>query len=84
MQYFLSNKVKYEETYDGEHMYHFTGPCLDTGKTITVSVRGQDLFNYHQGTLIQNAFFYLKPNEREWMMTGHSSLFDNLEEGGDE
>lgn len=72
MQYFLDQS--YEESYSPEHTYTFTGPCILSGQQVSVTVKAKDLFNYHQGTLIQDAFPYLTPDEREWMMTGMYSL----------
>jgi len=37
---YADNRCTYTETYDkGNHLYHFTGPCVVTKKTVTVKVR---------------------------------------------
>lgn len=72
MAYFLTH-CDYTENYkNGEHTYTFTGKCIVTGETISVTVKGSDLYRYHQGTLIQNAFPYLSASEREFMISGMS------------
>ena len=74
MHYFLTKAVRYEEQYEPDHIYTFIGPDVITKDEIRVTVNAPDLYQYHQGTLIQNAFPYLTPSEREWMMTGMYNL----------
>ena len=61
-----------EETFENGHEYVFTGPCVVTGKPYTVKVKGEDLYRYRNGAYIQNAFQYLSPDDREFLMTGIS------------
>lgn len=74
MAYFLTSNVQYTEQFEPEHTYTFYGKCVYSGKEVSVTVKGSDLFKYHQGKYIQNAFPYLTPNEREWMITGMYEL----------
>lgn len=68
------NKCKLKETYEhGQHYYNFTGKCIVTGKTVTVKVKGEELFAYQvQGKLIQDALKSNTPEEREFLMSGIS------------
>lgn len=76
--------ASYTETYDEKaedpdkaHQYHFTtiqcpigGSKCQGGKVITVY--GEDLFKYQSlGALIQDAFPYLSPGDRQQLMSGH-------------
>ena len=36
----------------------------------SVKVKGEDVFNYRRGALIQDAFPYLSPKQREFLKTG--------------
>ena len=74
MSYFLTKHVKYTEQYTPAHTYTFIGPDVLTKDEIRVTVNGPDLYSYHQGAFIQDAFPYLTPSEREWLMTGMYSL----------
>jgi len=38
----------------------------------SVTVEAKDLFKYHQGALIQEAFPYLTADEKEWLISGTS------------
>ena len=69
MHYFLTH-CTYTEQFESKHTYTFTGKCLTSGKNVSVTVDGYDLYRYHQGDHIQDVFPYLTANEREWMMTG--------------
>lgn len=72
-KYFLSRACKCEEQFkDGVHTYTFTGPCVVTGKPYSVTVLGRELYNYHQGALIQDAFPNLSIDDREFLMSGMS------------
>ena len=60
------------ETFEPYHQYHFTGQCIITGKEVTVSVKGDELFNYRQGGYIQNTLVSNNADEREFLMSGIS------------
>lgn len=62
--YMFSN-CSYEETWgnDGKHYYTFTGPCVMTGQTHSVTVKGSQLYAYNQGAKIQDAFPNLSPGD---------------------
>ena len=80
-QYFLDQDYN-EFAKDGKWFYKFTGLCLDTKQKFSIEVESKDLYDYHQGKLIQQCFPYLSNSEREWMMSGHSdraSEFENEE-----
>jgi hypothetical protein len=68
MSYFQNQP--YFEEHKPEHIYTFSGKCVISGKDVSVTVKGPDLYKYNQGAYIQDAFPYLTPDEREWMMTG--------------
>ena len=68
MPYFTNQS--YTEAYTPKHTYTFAGKCLTSGKNISVTVEADDLYAYNQGAHIQDAFPYLTPDEREWMMSG--------------
>lgn len=84
MSYFLSKACTYEELYEPEHLYRFTGPCIVTGKTYSVDVPAPDLYKYHQGAFIQNAFPGMLSGDREWLMSGISPEGWKLRMGEDE
>jgi hypothetical protein len=66
-------KCEYVERYEnGNHTYLFSGPCVVTGKTVTVEVPAEGLFQYRQGAYIQDAFPNLSVDEREFLMSGIS------------
>ena len=71
MTYALSNACTYVENYN-PHTYTFSGPCVVTGKTHSVTVHAQQLFYYHQGQMIQDAFPNMSDEDREWCMSGTS------------
>ena len=60
----------YTETYDNGHEYHFTGKCRVTGDERTVTVKGQELFRYRSGELIQNALKSVNDDDREFLLSG--------------
>jgi len=68
MQYALS----FCEVVEKDDTYTFTGPCIVTGKLHSVTVKGPDLYRYHQGMKIQDAFPYLSVCDREFLMSGYS------------
>ena len=67
-------KCRYEQAYEPEHTYTFTGECKETGRAVSIVLLGPDLFRYHQGEYIQDAFPYIDAEHREWMMTGRLGL----------
>ena len=71
MQYAL-NHCTYEEKYEPEHVYVFTGPCVVTKKLPSVTVPAAGLYRYHQGAYIQDAFPNLSADDREFLMSGIS------------
>ena len=76
MAHFLS--CPYVETYTPEHIYTFAGKDICTGTAVSVSLKGQDLFNYHQGAHIQDAFPYIDAEHREWMVSGVFDSWNDL------
>ena len=74
MHYFLTDHVRYIERYNPDHTYTFIGPDVLTKDDIRVTVNAPDLYKYHQGAFIQDAFSYLTPSERDWMMSGIYNL----------
>jgi len=69
------NNMAYSETRtEGGHFYHFTGPCRVTGKQWTVAVPGEELFQYRQGKLIQDAMPSVSTEDREFLVTQISPL----------
>ena len=76
MEYAYSN-CTYTESHKPEHTYTFTGilTIYTPGKEAvrqkhSVTVKGPDLFKYNRGAYIQDAFPYLSPKDREFLMTG--------------
>ena len=64
---------QYTETFEnGEHFYTFSGPCVLTGKTVSVKVPAEGLFAYRQGAYIQDAFPSLSKDDREFLISGMS------------
>ena len=68
--YFLSQK--YTEKYQPEHTYTFHIKCnVKTCKyTANVEVKSEDLYKYHQGKYIQDAFPYISQTMRGLMLDG--------------
>ena len=62
----------YTEQYEPEHTYTFTGPCVVTGKQVSVTVKAEELYAYRRGALIQDAFKSLNADDREFLMSGMS------------
>ena len=61
-----------QETYD-PHVYTFIGPCIVTGKQVSVTVPADGLYRYRQGELIQTAFPTLSAEDREFLISGMSA-----------
>jgi hypothetical protein len=60
------------EAYQPDHTYTFVGPCVVTGKEVKVTVKAEDLNRYRQGAYAQDAFPYLAPADREFLISGMS------------
>lgn len=56
----------------GKHVYRYSGPCIVTGKTVTVDVPAEALYAYRQGALMQEAMPMLSDDDREFLITGMS------------
>lgn len=65
-------KCSYIEIYKPHHAYTFTGPCIVTGETVSVTVPAKELNAYRRGALIQEAMPSLSAADREFLMTGIS------------
>jgi len=78
--FYADNFCQYEEVYEPEHIYTIKGKWMDSGKKHEVTVKAPDLFKYRQGELIQNAFPYLSPKDREFLMTGMWLEFEEEED----
>ena len=68
---YADHYCSYTEDYSPKHTYTFTGLCINTGDSVSVTVDGKDLFEYRNGKYIQDAFSYLTPQEREFLMSGY-------------
>jgi|TARA_R100001530_G_scaffold35417_2_gene27604 hypothetical protein len=66
------DSLKYTETYDQGHRYHFAGKCVVTGKEWAVTVPGKELHMYRRGKLIQDAMPSVSTDDREFLITGIS------------
>lgn len=76
---------QYTESFEnGEHFYVFTGPCVVTGKPVTVKVPGAGLFAYRSGAHIQDAFPTLSTDDREFLLSGMSKEAWNETFSGEE
>lgn len=70
---YADNFCSYTEQYkNGIHTYTFTGPCLITKKSYSVTVSGEGLHKYRRGAYIQDAFPELSAEDREFLITGYS------------
>ena len=69
---YLDTHCTYEEAYQPEHVYVFTGPCVVTGKPYTVTIPGAALFRLRQGEHIQDALRMLSADDREFVLSGTS------------
>ena len=81
---FADANCSYQEefTYKGrvltEHVYVYTGVCINSGKEVSVRVPVAGLFQYRNGALIQNAFPSLSVDEREFLISGVYHGWDDL------
>ena len=84
--YYMNTHCTYTEDYaDGVHTYTFSGPCVETGKTYTVKVKGTELYQCNgRGEGIM-ALVSTNADDREFLMSGHSPEGWNLlfQKGGD-
>ena len=64
----------------------FSNGEIDTIDDYEVTIKAADLFKYRQGALIQDAFPYLQPMDREFLMTGtwHGTDLDDEEDYTDD
>lgn len=69
---FYGDMCKITETYEPEHTYTFTGPCVVTGKEYSVTVKAESLYKYRRGALIQDAFREVSVDDREFLISGYS------------
>jgi hypothetical protein len=72
MRYADSNCDCTEGFEGGVHTYTFTGPCVVTGKSYSVTVLGSELYAYRKGAKLQDAFRSLAPEDREFLFSGFS------------
>ena len=64
-------RCRCEEKYH-PHRYVYNGPCIVTGKTVSVEVLPEGLYAYNQGAKMQNAFPQMSSDDREFLMSGMS------------
>jgi len=69
--YYADTHCTYTEDYP-PHTYTYTGPCVVTGKLVSVKVPAEGLFAYRQGAYIQEAFPNLSKEDREFLISGMS------------
>lgn len=69
---YADNRCSYTESFEPEHTYTFTGPCIVTGKPYSVTVKAAELYAYRRGAFIQDAFKSLSADDREFLMSGSS------------
>jgi len=69
---FYADNCQVRETYEPEHTYTFTGPCVVTGKEYSVTVKAESLNKYRRGAFLQEAFKELSRDDREFLMSGIS------------
>lgn len=69
---YADNYCTYTEQYKPTHTYTFTGPCVVTKKSYSVTIPANELNAYRQGAYIQDAMPSLNVADREFLMTGMS------------
>ena len=69
---YADNQCVCTETYEPNHVYTFTGPCVVTGETYSVTVPAAELYAYRRGLKIQDAMPSLDAGDREFLMSGFS------------
>tara|TARA_B100000427_G_scaffold311480_1_gene302166 strand:+ start:1432 stop:1671 length:240 start_codon:yes stop_codon:yes gene_type:complete len=65
------DRLKYTESYEPEHTYTFSGACLVTGETYSVTVKGSELWDFRNSDNI-HAFKSLSMEDREFLISGTS------------
>ena len=61
---------RHTEVYQPEHIYIFHLGCKECHYMTHVKLKSKDLFNYHQGKYIQDAFPYISQATRGLMLDG--------------
>jgi hypothetical protein len=69
---YADSHCTYDETCKPVHGYTFTGPCVVTGEPYSVFIPAPELFAYRRGDKIQDAMPSVKPEDREFLMSGTS------------
>ena len=73
------------EEYTPEHVYIYSGPCVISGKIVTVRIPAAGMYAYRQGALIQRAFPDMPAEDREFLMSGISGAeWNNVWEDDDD
>jgi len=70
---YADNSCTHKEVKSPEHGYIFSGIAMINGykeKEHSVFVKSKELFNYRQGTYLQDAFPDMSPQDREFLKTG--------------
>ena len=68
--FYADTKCKCIEEHEPEHTYTFKGKWVWSRQEHSVTVKAEDLFKYRNGEKIQNAFPYLSPKDREFLISG--------------
>lgn len=67
----MYSKLSY--AFDDENVFTtVSGKCVVTGEEYEVTVTGRDIIKYRKGALAQDAFPYLTPEQREFLISGVS------------
>lgn len=73
MAYFLTNCQVNGFFEDGERRMKFSGPCVQTGKSYSVTVPASGVEDYViRGQKMQEAFPSLSTDDREFLISGFS------------
>jgi hypothetical protein len=70
--HYADNHCTYTEQHKPQHTYTFTGQCVVTHKSHSVTVPAEELFAYRQGKLIQDAMPSVNKDDREFLISGIS------------
>jgi len=70
---YADNYCTYEEKYEPEHVYIYTGPCVVTKELQTVTIPAKELYQYRKGKSIQLAMPSLSRSDREFLISGMST-----------
>jgi hypothetical protein len=68
-EYYIDTNCKYVEAYEPDHTYTFTGPCIVTGKSHSVTIEGDDLWTIRSKGINRSR---LSADDREFVMSGTS------------